>query len=63
MSEYKVKFHARVNSLFGPSGSDVAVYDANTAKEAVEMCKKEFEEKLGIWSDEVVFTIEDVQKI
>lgn len=63
-SEYKVKFKARLKGLFGPSGEGVEVYEASSAKEAVEKCKADFESKVGtVDMDEVDFSITDVEKV
>lgn len=66
INEYLVKFKARVTGLFGPTFEDSEVYQAESAKEAIDMAKEQFKKEMRlhlISSDEVKFSVTDVRKI
>ena len=64
MNEYKVKFKARAKVLFGPNVESIEIYEAGSAKEAIEACKTDFWSRVpSIHKENVEFTIIDVAAV
>jgi len=67
MSEYLIKFKAVIPDnflgLFPRTFTGSEVYEANSAKEAMQKARDEFKEIMLGYDEEIEFSITDVSKI